>query len=199
VLLGDVIGAEAAAAAVLIGQVRHTVRGAAFFNRDPGELLRVLNATLTDSPERNDPARLLTAICVRVRSREGGKLAVTLAAAGHPQPMLVRGDGKVEEVPVTGRLCGALPSTAYEETAALLSGEDLLLLFTGGVPDAKGADGRFGRGRLAQLASGYAGAGAQALAEAVDIAVAEFSATDPAIPVDDVSVVALGPGGGSQR
>jgi serine phosphatase RsbU (regulator of sigma subunit) len=67
----------------------------------------------------------------------------------------------------------------------------MMLLFTDGVPDAVGSDGRFGLGRLSQLAAGYAGSGPHALAEAVDIAVAEYSGAGLA-PTDDVAVLAFG-------
>lgn len=191
VLLGDVAG-KGAEAAILTGQARHTVRGAAFFDRRPAELLRVLNAALFAGTGPTEPAtRFLTAVSARVTTRPDGSLSVTLASAGHPRPLVVRKSGVVEEVPVKGLLCGAVSSAHYTEVHEELAPGDMMLLFTDGVPDAIGSDGRFGLGRLSQLAAGYAGSGPHALAEAVDIAVAEYGGAGLA-PTDDVAVLAFG-------
>ncbi|MFI5955740.1 PP2C family protein-serine/threonine phosphatase [Cryptosporangium sp. NPDC051539] len=191
VLLGDVAG-KGAEAAILTGQSRHTVRGASFFDRQPSVLLRVLNAALFSGGSRSEPTtRFLTAICARVRTSPDGSASVTISSAGHPRPLLVRKSGVVEEVQVKGLLCGALPTATYTEVEVALAPGDMMLLFTDGVPDAIGSDGRFGLGRLSQLAAGYAGSGPHALAEAVDIAVAEYSGGG-ASPTDDVAVLAFG-------
>ncbi|GAA3387110.1 PP2C family protein-serine/threonine phosphatase [Cryptosporangium minutisporangium] len=191
VLLGDVAG-KGAEAAILTGQARHTVRGAAYFDRNPSELLRVLNAALIADGGRGEPAtRFLTAICARVRTAPDGGLSVTLASAGHPRPLIVRRSGVVEDVPVKGLLCGALPDARYAEVRRELAPGDMMLLFTDGVPDAVGAAGRYGLGRLSQLVAGYAGSGPHALVEAIDIAVAEYSGTGIG-PTDDVAVLAFG-------
>jgi len=191
VLLGDVAG-KGAEAAILTGQARHTVRGAAFFDRTPAGLLSVLNAALFAGGARSEPAtRFLTAVCARVTTAPDGSASVLIASAGHPQPLVVRKSGLVEEVPVKGLLCGALPTARYTEVRQELAPGDMMLLFTDGVPDAIGSDGRFGIGRLSQLASGYAGSGPHALTEAVDIAVAEHSGAGSS-PTDDVAVLAFG-------
>ncbi|SHN05627.1 PP2C family protein-serine/threonine phosphatase [Cryptosporangium aurantiacum] len=191
VLLGDVAG-KGAEAAILTGQARHTARGAAFYDRRPAELLRVLNASLFSGASRVEPTtRFLTAICARVRTAPDGSLSVVLASAGHPHPLVVRRSGTVEEVPVKGLLCGALPIAQYVEVGVELAPGDMMVLFTDGVPDAIGPGGRFGLGRLSQLAAGYAGSGPHALAEAIDIAVAEYSGVGVG-PTDDVAVLAFG-------
>jgi phosphoserine phosphatase RsbU/P len=190
VLLGDVAG-KGAEAAILTGQARHTVRGAAFFDRRPAQLLSVLNAALFGGGTRTEPAtRFLTAISARVTTAPDGSASVLVASAGHPQPLVVRKSGVVEEVPVKGLLCGALPTAQYTEVRQELAPGDMMLLFTDGVPDAIGTDGRFGFGRLAQLAAGYADSGPHALTEAVDIAVAEYTGTGSG-PTDDVAVLAF--------
>jgi serine phosphatase RsbU (regulator of sigma subunit) len=188
VLLGDVAG-KGAEAAILTGQARHTARGAAFYDRSPAQLLRVLNAAIFGGP---GAPRFLTAVCARVRTHDDGRLTVTLASAGHPPPLRVSADGRVEPVAVSGLLCGALRDAQYQETVLELEPGDMMLLFTDGVCDAIGQDGRFGNARLAELAGGYAGSGPQALAEAVDIAVAEFAASSSGPVADDVAVLAFG-------
>ncbi|GAA0264420.1 hypothetical protein GCM10009539_58460 [Cryptosporangium japonicum] len=191
VLLGDVAG-KGAEAAILTGQARHTVRGAAYYDRRPAELLRVLNAALFAGADRAQPAsRFLTALSARVTTSPDGSLSVRIASAGHPRPLVIRTSGVVEEVPVKGLLCGALRTARYTEVEQELAPGDMMLLFTDGVPDAIGSGGRFGLGRLSQLAAGYAGSGPHALAEAVDIAVAEYSGAGLA-PTDDVAVLAFG-------
>ncbi|WP_073260226.1 PP2C family protein-serine/threonine phosphatase [Cryptosporangium aurantiacum] len=190
ILHADVI-TTGAQAAVVTAQARHTVRGAVYFERRPAEILRALNAALA-APFPDDSARLLTAVCARVRTRRDGGLEVTLASAGHPRPVLIRRGDDPVELPVQGRLCGALATTTYEEIGTVLARGDLLLLFSNRVPDAKGSEGRFGLDRLTTLAARFAGAPPAALAEVVDLAVGEVMATRPGEHADDLGLVVLG-------
>ncbi|GAA3383996.1 hypothetical protein GCM10020369_12030 [Cryptosporangium minutisporangium] len=190
-VLGDVVPCRVPAP-LLSMQARDFLRGASRFERRPAELLRALNAELAERTRPGDDVRLLSALCVRARRASADALIVSVSSAGHPRPLVIRRGGRVEEVAVQGLLCGASTSTTYAETQLVLDRDDLLLLVSDGVPDAKGYPGRFGVDRLARLAGTYRESAPAALAEAVDLAVAEFTATRPGAPVDDFAVVVLG-------
>jgi GAF domain-containing protein len=138
-LLGDVTG-KGVTAAALTSLVRHTAKTAAAFDSRPGAVLGVVNRALRQRP-RIAP---VTMLCVLVRGSE-----LTLAAGGHPLPLLKRGRGPSERVGRTGLLLGAVAEypDADEVTVAVEAG-DTLLLYTDGVTDTPGVDSRFGEARL---------------------------------------------------
>jgi phosphoserine phosphatase RsbU/P len=138
VLLGDVTGMGVAAAA-LTSLVRHTARTAAAFDPRPAAVLSHVNRALRQR-RRIEP---VTMVCGLLR--EG---TVALAIGGHPLPLLKR-DGGCEKVGIPGLLLGAVDD--YGEAAlanVAFAPGDTLLLFTDGVTDTPGADGRFGDRRL---------------------------------------------------
>jgi serine phosphatase RsbU (regulator of sigma subunit) len=139
-LLGDVTGMGVNAAA-LTSLVRHTAKTAAEFDARPAAILGVVNRALRQRPG----IAPVTMLCATLRDRE-----LTLAVAGHPLPLLKRGDGVCEKVGRTGLLLGAVEEydgNTVEETIALDPG-DTLLMYTDGVTDTPGPDSRFGEARL---------------------------------------------------
>ena len=72
---------------------------------------------------------------------------MTVAAAGHPPPLLRRA-GKVVELGPTGILLGAVGGQTFREETVELRPGDTVLLYTDGVTDTPGADERFGPERL---------------------------------------------------
>jgi len=191
VFLGDVVPCRVPAPLLSV-QAQDIVRGASRFERRPAELLRALNLELTERSRPGDDVRLLSAVCLRVLQTSADALDVALSVAGHPRPLVVRRAGDVEVVAVHGRLCGASTTTVYTEVQVSLGPGDMLLLVSDGVPDAEGVPGRFGVDRLARLAYAYREAPPAALADAVDLAVTEFTARRPGEPVDDSTVVVIG-------
>lgn len=93
----------------------------------PAEALATLNQALCGS--RGGPARMASAVCGIIDSRDG---AVTLAAAGHPPPILVSRDGP-RPVDVSGMLLGVDAGVAYDHTTVQLRRGDVLLLHTDGL------------------------------------------------------------------
>jgi serine phosphatase RsbU (regulator of sigma subunit) len=89
--LGDVCGKGPEAAAIT-SLARYTMRTAAMLHEDPDEILDDLNAALL---MRNDE---LMQTCTAVYGQidmSSGVGAVTLAAAGHPPPLIVRADASM--------------------------------------------------------------------------------------------------------
>ena len=68
---------------------------------------------------------------------------VVAASAGHPQPRLVHPDGTVEALQVGGLALGIDSQQVYDEARAQLEPGSLIVLYTDGVVEARGADGEF--------------------------------------------------------
>ena len=60
-----------------------------------------------------------------------------VAAAGMEPPLLVRREGQMEEMKVSGLLLGYQPGAAYTETAFRLDSGDLIILTTDGVTETR--------------------------------------------------------------
>ncbi len=163
-VIGDVCG-KGVDAAVLTGRARQTIRTAAHFDRSPATILTALNDVLYGA----DSDRFVTVACARVRpGRRDGSAEVTLALAGHPAPLVLRGDGTVEEPELSGTLSGVLPDLSYAEITIQLRPGDLMLFYTDGVCEAKGPEDMFGVQRLRALLPAYAGAEPDTVCEAVE-------------------------------
>jgi sigma-B regulation protein RsbU (phosphoserine phosphatase) len=144
-VMGDVCG-KGVEAAVLTGKVRQAVRTGVIVDRDPAQVLRLVNRVLVaDSYET-----FVTAICARGR-KVGDVLSLDIACAGHPAPLVVRRDGSVEQVLVSGTVLGLLEHTVYTDVHVELAEGETCLFYTDGVPEAPGQRGRFGDDRMRQV------------------------------------------------
>lgn len=197
-VLGDVCG-KGVEAAVLTGRTRQSIRTAAHFDRRPEAVLAALNsvlyATASDEAESDgaesdgaESDRFVTVACARLRQAGDGTAEVDLAVAGHPAPVIVRAGGAVEQVDVSGIAAGVLPDASYRPVGLRLCTGDTLVMFTDGIEEAGGAAGVYGMDRLLALLPGYAGAGADALCEAVEQSVLEYL---DGRPHDDIALLAL--------
>jgi PAS domain S-box-containing protein len=185
VVVGDVAG-KGAAAAVLTGLARHTLRAIALREERPEAMLRFLNEALRR--QSADNAFCTVGLAALERTGDGG-FAACLAAGGHPFPLLVRAGGHVEEVVVRGTLLGVEAEPRLEPTQLVLAPGDTLVLYTDGVVDARGTAGeRFGEPRLQAAVDAAAGGSAEAVAGAVDEAVAAF---EPDHQRDDRAILVL--------
>jgi PAS domain S-box-containing protein len=185
VAVGDVAG-KGTAAAVLTGLARHTLRAIALREERPEEMLRFLNEALLRQASDN---AFCTVGCATLAPTADGGFEAWLAAGGHPFPLLVRAGGHVEEVVVRGTLLGVESNALMEPQRLELAPGDTLVLYTDGVVDAR-ADGgeRFGEERLRAAVDAAAGGSAEAVAAAVDEAVAAF---EPDVQRDDRAIVVL--------
>jgi PAS domain S-box-containing protein len=176
VFLGDVTG-KGIAAAALTSLVRHSVRTAARFDPSPSAVLTLVNEILVEQP-RLAP---VTLVCVLI---DGSRM--TVAAAGHPPPLLRRA-GKVVELGPAGVLLGAVGGKAFREETVELRPGDTVLLYTDGVTDTPGADERFGPERLSEILTA-APEDPSGILERIEAALREYQA---GTAIDDRAMLVL--------
>ena len=179
VLVGDVAGRGAEAAA-LTGLARHTLRTAAKLLDDPLDAVGTLNAELREREQMS-----LCSVAAVLLREDGGRATAEIVCAGHPLPLLAR-DGKVEPVGSFSPMLGAYPVDEWRRTTVELEPRDVLLLYTDGVFDAVGEDGRFGEDRLQRTVAGVTDAD-----DAVERIDAALSAFEQGAATDDAAVVAV--------
>jgi integral membrane sensor domain MASE1 len=183
VVVGDVTGKGPSAAAVT-GLARHTLRTAALHDDSPRHVLSVLNRALR---ERLSPREVCTVAYARLEAAEGG-FALTFSSGGHPLPLLLRGDGAVQEVGVHGLLLGARPELEVVESTLMLHPADCLLFYTDGLTEAYAPGRTPARRDLQSVLESHAGSSSEQIAEDLYRAMLDFSSSEPR---DDVALVVL--------
>lgn len=166
-VVGDVCG-KGVEAAVLTGRVRQAVRTAALVDRSPARVLDLVNRVLVSE----DDGTFVTALCARVR-RRGDRLTLSVAAAGHPPPYLLRSSGGLDRVDAEGTVLGLFDTHDYTETEVVLDPGDTCLFFTDGVLEAPGFAEQFGEERLHEVLSGAPRGDVNAVVETVAMKLAE--------------------------
>jgi serine phosphatase RsbU (regulator of sigma subunit)/anti-sigma regulatory factor (Ser/Thr protein kinase) len=184
--LGDVCGTGPEAAAVT-GLARHTLRLLAREDYGVAAVLDRLNQALFEEGPR---ARLITVLHGELTPRPGGGAALTVAAAGHPLPLLLSSaTGRVVAAATSQLLLGALAGVRYYEEKFDLATGDVLLCVTDGVTERR-LDGRLldDDDGLARLLTDCGGLTAAAVAARLRRAVKEFA---PTPSTDDVAMMVL--------
>lgn len=134
-VIGDVCG-KGPEAASLTALARYTVRTASSPDNSPSQVLRTLHDSI--SSERAD-LRFCTAALARIQTPSNGRGSahLTVALGGHPLPLILRKNGRVESVGEPGTLLGALPSPVLADADATLAVGDSLILYTDGMLDVR--------------------------------------------------------------
>ncbi|MFG1800251.1 SpoIIE family protein phosphatase [Micromonospora carbonacea] len=175
-VIGDVVGKGVRAAASM-GQLRNALRAYVLEGYDPGESLTRLNR-LVGSAEQPSFA---TVVCLRFAPRTG---RLRYASAGHPSPLLIRGDDVAFlHDRALGPPVGAIPGASYRTVDDALAPGARLLLYTDGLIEDRqlGLDAA-----LEQLRADAAGG--EHVADLVDAVVARVAGRPRR---DDVAVLAL--------
>lgn len=133
IAIGDVSG-KGMPAALLMARLSSDVRSAFMQTADPADALRLLNATLC---EAGVESRFVTMLLMVLDSE---KHVLRLANAGHPRPLLRRGDGRIEEID-DGNVAMPLsittePAFAPATTEIALDQAAAVLAFTDGLTEA---------------------------------------------------------------
>ncbi|HWM12633.1 MAG TPA: PP2C family protein-serine/threonine phosphatase, partial [Solirubrobacteraceae bacterium] len=186
-VIGDVCG-KGVEAATMTALARYTLRAAAQYTRSPRGVLRELNEALL---RHALDYRFCTVLYASITPRER-RVSVALATGGHPLPFVLRAGGTVERAGAPGTLLGIVDDPDLTEETLELAAGDTLVLFTDGVSEASEADRRSGPRRLEALLSSHAGAGPEALAEAIE---RDAVAVQDGVARDDVAVLVVRVGG----
>ncbi len=178
IAVGDVVGRGAVAAAAM-GQLRSAMRAFGLVDDSPGVVLSRLSAYA----DTVGGAMAATAIFGRLVPGTG---ELRYACAGHPWPLLLHADGRVEYLKAgRGVPLGCLPDPAYGEATVTLEPGATLLLYTDGLTERRGEDVDAALDRLGTSAAAAVG---MPLEELVDRAIA---GAGPSAPADDVALVAV--------
>jgi sigma-B regulation protein RsbU (phosphoserine phosphatase) len=146
VMVGDVSGHGYQAALVMALAMSASAIHAQT-TTDPGHTLGALAASLHGELASSE---MFVSMFYGVVDREAGKLRY--ANAGHPHAFVVSKSGAIERLQANGPPLG-LGVSALAAAARRWSDDDLLLLFTDGVSDARDADGnRLGEDRMLEVA-----------------------------------------------
>jgi serine phosphatase RsbU (regulator of sigma subunit) len=185
VAIGDVCGVGPEAAAVT-GIARYTLRAVGREDPRPGHALAALNDAILQATPDN---RFCTAVSLCVEQVAAG-VTIRWSNAGHPPPLVLRDDGRVEILDERlGPLLGVLDGAEYKEAGVSLRGGDALVLYTDGVIEARrGAGEFFGEARLAEVVASCAGRTADGIARRVELAVIDHLG---GLPDDDVAILVL--------
>jgi PAS domain S-box-containing protein len=177
-VVGDVCGHGAEAAAVT-ALARHSAWSHARMHEDPSQVL----ASVSEALSTRGYGRYCTAIYCRVE-REQTRTRLCLACGGHPPPVLVRADGRIEIPRDHGPLLGVLADPHFPVTEITLDPGDALMLYTDGLIERNPLVD--GEEALAQIVSGLTGASAsELLAELEQVALGP----EPQRPRDDVAIL----------
>jgi PAS domain S-box-containing protein len=162
-VIGDVCGKGPRAAGVT-ALARHTLRAASLSGQSPAEMLQTLHRALRLQP----PGADLCTVCLLMISREQGGTRVTVALAGHPQPLLIGARGEATPVGVPGTLLGVIDPIRVQELELELKPGETLLLYTDGVLEA---GSRLGERGLLELCRNAGSRGLEDLLESIQNAV----------------------------
>ena len=109
------------------------------------------------------------------------------ANCGHNPPMILRTDGRIEELPATASVLGMFHPWEAEVEEVQLNTGDYLVIFTDGITEAMNDEGEeYGEERLRQAILDHAGQPVTEMLDAITSAVEEFSG---AVQEDDVTLV----------
>ncbi len=146
--------------------------------------LSVLNDYIATEHDRDN---MFATLFVGILDPDTGRIDYT--NAGHDPPMLQRrADGSIERLAPTGPAVGLLPGVRHAIASADLAIGDRLIVFTDGMPEARGNLGALGEARLIELLVAHGGNIDEWLALAVECVRAHVGDNDRH---DDVTLLCL--------
>ena len=181
-VIADVSG-HGVASAIFMSNARSALRSLLDTTADLARLAEGVNARMTD--DSGDSGVFVSAIIGRYDPLSRG---LRFANCGHPAPVILRHDGRTEEIAAGAAPLGLTEPLHAEIHETLLAPGDLLCMFTDGLIEAaNGAGEMFGTSRVADaLAAG--GSEPEAMAEAITGAVRAFRG---GLPLDDDCTLVL--------
>jgi phosphoserine phosphatase RsbU/P len=181
VLLGDVSG-KGIAKAMVAARAKHTMIAHLLEGDMPDRVLELTNSVLGQSTEHGT---FITTFVGLLDKRSG---VLKYCNAGHTDPLVLRGSGAVERLAARSPLLGAFSEMEFEPAHASLAAGDVLLLYTDGVTEARGAEGLFGEEGIRALLAGSTHVSVTGLADHVMKQVADYASDGLS---DDVAIMAV--------
>lgn len=135
--LGDVAGKGLPAALVMAmiqEELEHRITSCASCGCNPAATMQRLHEFLKPLLPSN---RFATAVIGWL----AGDGTMTIVNAGHCPPMLLRADGRIEEIDSTGPVVGIMESPRWTSSTITLDAGDQLILYSDGVVEAADFDG----------------------------------------------------------
>ena len=167
---------------MLAARAKHTMIAHLLEGDMPARVLELTNRVLGQSTEYET---FITAFVGLLDKRSG---VLEYCNAGHPGPLVLRSGGAVEGFTTRSPLLGVLMETQFEPARTSLGTGDVLLLYTDGVTEARGADGLFGEAGIASLLARSTHVRVTGLADHVMKQVADYAS---GVLSDDVAIMAL--------
>lgn len=152
---------------------------------DPAAFLAHLNQHLVDTDEERENFATIAYGTINKSTGQG-----LMALAGHPRPLLLRYDGSLESLQLSGLPVGMFPHIRFQSQPFSMAPGDRLILYSDGILDCEDPNGQhFGedRLRLALTAEGYSSA-ADLIERLKGILHQWRGQADPA---DDISILVL--------
>jgi sigma-B regulation protein RsbU (phosphoserine phosphatase) len=151
----------------------------------PSDLLHRTNEALVGDFSRSD----LFATTFVARFLPGGR-SLEYANGGHNPPLLVRADGGVERLDPSGPALGLLRKVGYREESRTLNENDVVVVYTDGLIEARDAGGElYGAQRLEEAATRSRHLDARGILGQLLAEVTEHRGGDPTH--DDVTLVVV--------
>jgi PAS domain S-box-containing protein len=185
--IGDVAGHDTEAAAAM-GQLRTIVRTLGAHDDDgPAAVVAQADQVM----ETLQSHILATAAVARLEQtaeeRAAGTTRVRWSNAGHPPPMVIHPDGRVDVLSHerADLMLGVDPSTARREAQVEVARDSVLLLYTDGLVERRDQDLDTGTARLQAVLADLAGSDLDELCDEV------LARMLPGTPDDDVALIAV--------
>lgn len=141
-VVGDVSG-KGLAAAASTSEAKYTLRALLREYGDPALALTRLNKHLAQSQSTGLSEReSFLALALILVETDTGKIACV--GAGIEPPLIVRADGDLREIPVAGLPLAVLPEAEYVAVSDRLAENDLLVVVTDGITEARQGSHCFG-------------------------------------------------------
>jgi serine phosphatase RsbU (regulator of sigma subunit) len=154
VVMGDVQGHGAGAAATT-ALARYTLRANAMRLARPVHVLYQVNKALLAHHDE----RFLSAVFAKMSV--GRRTDVTISCAGHPKPMVIRHDGRVESAGGEGMLLGLFAAPDLSEQTIELEPADAIVFYTDGITEAGAPRNMLGEEGFRQVLSRCVGMSAE--------------------------------------
>jgi sigma-B regulation protein RsbU (phosphoserine phosphatase) len=182
--IGDVSG-KGMPAALFMAVTRTLLRAICRVDNNPASILKRLNNGLVES---NDANMFVTIFCALVDLKSG---VCKFSNGGHNPPIVIRKEGEIETLPLTGGAAvGVIPDIEFGEKALTLREKDALFLYTDGVTEAMNkADEMFGEERTVERLRRSHGNAAAHMVKAMREELRTFAAG--AEQSDDVTMLAF--------